>query len=125
MHTRCYCKKSPNYKRYGGRGIKVCERWHSFELFTVDMGDRPEGMTLDRIDNDGDYTPENCRWATLKEQQRNTRTNHYISYEGRTECLVTWAEEYDIKQTTLRLRLKRGWDIGRALNTPVRKRTKR
>lgn len=83
MKNRCYCETSPDYKEYGGRGIKVCDRWlESFENFLADMGERPEGKTLDRRENDGDYTPENCRWATAKEQANNRRPPRTVTKKG-------------------------------------------
>lgn len=75
MKKRCMNSKSPNYKDYGGRGIKICKRWEEFENFYVDMGDRPEGKSIDRIDNDGNYTPKNCKWSTHTEQMNNRRNN--------------------------------------------------
>jgi hypothetical protein len=104
MVARCTNKKLPDYDRYGGRGIKVCDRWlNSFENFYTDMGDRPPGMTLDRIDNDGDYTPENCRWATWREQSRNRRDNRLI--EGKS--MVEWCEDNDLSYDAVGYRLHR------------------
>lgn len=84
MKNRCLCVTSSNFKNYGGRGIKVCERWKSYEFFLEDMGCRPEGKTLDRLDVNGDYEPGNCRWATSKEQMDNQRRTWKISCFGKT-----------------------------------------
>ncbi len=124
MRTRCHNEKAPEYSRYGGRVIKVCERWSSFKNFLEDMGPKPSKKhSLDRIDNEGNYTPENCRWATVGEQSRNRRTNHMITFKGLTLCLKDWAAKTGMKHTTLSMRLtKYGWSVDKALTTPVRKR---
>lgn len=97
IKARCTNKNDKYYPRYGGRGIKVCDRWlHSFENFYADMGEKPEKMSLDRIDNNGNYCPENCRWATVKTQNNNRRTNIYITYRGKTMTLKQWCEKYDM-----------------------------
>jgi hypothetical protein len=120
MRQRCLNPKYPRYADHGGRGIKVCDQWASFETFLSDMGERPEGMTLDRIDNDGPYSPENCRWATPSEQARNRRDNRLITLGGKAQCLAAWARELTIPEHVLRHRLNRGWSDDRALTTPVR-----
>ena len=91
MRQRCLNKKNKAYKNYGGRGIKVCKEWESFEIFYKDMGERPEGMTLDRINNDGNYEKSNCRWATDAEQTNNTRANILLTFEGMTKNVAQWA----------------------------------
>ena len=119
MHTRC---KNPNYKlfhRYGGRGIYVCKRWQSFENFYADMGDKPKGSSLDRIDNDGPYAPWNCRWTTSKNQGRNRCDNKLITYNGMTKTLIEWSEYLKISYSALCNRSKRGWTVERMLSTPV------
>ena len=94
MIKRCYGKYSINYENYGGRGIEVCKRWvDSFEEFLADMGERPEGMTLDRIDSSGDYEPGNCRWATKKQQDRNRKSNILVTRDGVTKCVKDWCDE--------------------------------
>lgn len=110
-----------NYKKYGSRGIGVCERWKTFEHFLEDMGERPEGMTIDRIDSRGDYCKENCRWATQKEQQRNKCNNRMITFRGETRCLAEWAELLGIKYNTAHNRFRRGCCVEEIL-APVKKR---
>ena len=107
MLQRCNNPKNKRYKNYGGRGIKVCKRWDKFENFYADMDERPEGLTIERIDNDGNYEPSNCKWATRKENSRNTRTNRIIKYEGISRCLSAWAEELGINKGTLKNRLNK------------------
>lgn len=120
MKSRCSNPNTPHYHRYGGRGIKVCDRWKdSFQNFLEDMGQPPgKGYTLDRMDNNGDYTPENCRWATKKEQARNTQQLRLFTINGETRCLTEWCEIYNAKFKTVEARLKYGWDILNALIRP-------
>lgn len=118
MKSRCNNPRFPKYKDYGARGIRVSERWMSFDNFYADMGDPPDGMMLDRKDNDGDYSFDNCRWATASEQQSNKRNNRLIAFEGETKTLTQWANERDMSVQTLSARLnQRGWSIKRALTT--------
>ena len=119
MKYRCNNKNSSDYKDYGGRGIKVCERWSSFENFLSDMGERPSSKhMLDRKDNDGNYSTSNCRWTDPKTQSRNTRSNVRFSLNGKTMCLADWAKAIGISGQGLGQRLKRGWPLKRALTEP-------
>ncbi len=93
MLDRCRNPNNKSYKNYGGRGIRVCERWHSFAAFLEDMGERPEGCTLDRIDNNGNYEASNCRWATWNVQNNNNRHKVYLTYNGKTLGLKEWSKE--------------------------------
>lgn len=121
MLSRCFNPKTISYPNYGGRGISVCERWHKFEDFFADVGSRPrKGMTLERRDNDGNYEPSNCYWATGTEQHNNKRTNHRIVHLGRSFTLTQAARMFNIRKNTLRARLERGWTVDAALTTPVR-----
>ena len=123
MKQRCTNPKAPDYARYGGRGITVCERWiNSFDSFVADMGMRPKGTTLDRIDNGKGYSPENCRWATPKEQMRNRRNTVKIMLDGEPQSICDISEKYNIPEKLIRDRVSAGWDIHRILNTPNRKR---
>lgn len=111
---------SKDYRHYGGRGIMVCPRWHDVANFVADMGHRPPGGTLERVDVDGDYEPPNCRWATQKEQTRNARSNINITYDGRTQCIGAWAEELGMNYGTLYARLvTKNWPVERALRSPT------
>ena len=117
MLSRCYNLNKDTYQHYGGRGITVCERWHKFENFLADMGERPLRMSIERIDNDGNYCPENCRYATQKEQCNNQRSNRFLTFNGKTQTISQWSEETGIKAGTLERRLNRyGWSIERVLN---------
>ncbi len=121
MIRRCTRPNSRAYANYGGRGIRVCDRWLTFENFIADMVQRPVGHSLDRIDNDGPYSPENCRWATDIEQHRNRRDNRLETFRGQTKTLAEWAEEFGIRYATLHSRItKQGWSFERALTEPVR-----
>lgn len=122
MRRRCADRSKPEYKNYGGRGIKVCARWrNSYEAFLSDMGRRPSSLhSIERIDNDGNYEPKNCKWALRYDQARNRRDNIPITFMGVTKCRADWADDLGISRTTLRGRLDRhGWSVERALTTPV------
>lgn len=122
MKDRCLNKNCKNYPSYGERGIKICENWLCFEDFyewSITNGYK-EGLSIDRIDNDGDYCPENCRWTTMKQQCYNRRSNHYIEYNGKTQTITQWAEEYGLTEQVLSSRLRKGWDMDKALIEPKR-----
>ena len=120
MKTRCNNPKSPSYFRYGGRGIKVCERWNDFSLFLLDMGDPPPGKSLDRKKNHLGYSPDNCRWATGSEQANNTRRNVMIEWNGKRQSLTQWSRELGINYETLKRRRKNGWSVEKMFTAPIR-----
>jgi hypothetical protein len=121
MRQRCNYSGHKSYVDYGARGIKVCTRWDSFENFLADMGLRPEGKTIGRIDNQKGYGPDNCRWETMIEQQRNRRSNVLLTAFGRTQTLIEWAEEFDLGHDTLGYRIrKRGMSLEDALLEPLK-----
>ena len=126
MKTRCYNENSKFYSDYGGRGIIVCDRWlHSFENFLFDMDARPsKNHTIERIENNGIYEQKNCKWATVKEQARNKRNNTRVEYGGRNRLLLEICEELGLKYKTVQQRIKRGWDINLAINTPHERQNK-
>jgi len=110
MHTRCYNEKFKHFYNYGGRGIKVEERWHNFENFYADMGDPPDpSYQIERRDNNGNYGPDNCQWATKKQQARNKRNNTYLTYNGETHCVSEWAEITGLSQLLIAKRKRKGW----------------
>jgi hypothetical protein len=121
MKDRCLNKSNKDYHLYGGRGITVCQKLMDAAGFYEDMGDRPTSEhTLERKDNDGNYEPGNCVWATKKEQGRNRSTNHLITYNGRTLCITEWAEILGIPYRTLWMRLTNlEWPVEKALTSPV------
>ncbi len=119
MRNRCSNQKHHAYKDYGGRGISVCERWSEFDNFLADMGPRLSPKhSIDRINNNGNYEPDNCRWATIEEQNRNRRDLVWITYKGKTNHLSGWCKELGFCLQTIHCRLKRGWSIEKSLSTP-------
>lgn len=118
MLQRCRNPRCRIYPLYGGRGITVCERWTDVRNFMADMGPRPEGGTLDRIDNDGNYEPGNCRWATPAIQSANTRRAKFLTLNGETRQLHEWAAHLGLTAGALCTRIKR-WGVEKALSTPV------
>lgn len=121
MVRRCTDPGHDKYSRYGAVGVTVCERWLTFENFLEDMGERPPGMTIDRIEGVKGYEKANCRWADLKSQQRNLKSNVFIEFNGMRKCVAEWAEEMGIDRTLLAWRIRKGWTPEQALLTPVRR----
>jgi len=120
MKSRCQNPNNPDYQLYGGRGITICERWANFENFLADLGEPAPGMTLDRIDVNGPYSKNNCRWVDRKTQSRNRRDNLFVEWEGERRLLSELAEEYGISNNTLRKRvIEYEWPIQDALEVPV------
>lgn len=121
MLARCYNPKQRYFNRYGGRGIQVCQRWRdSVVNFVADMGRRPNNTyELDRINNNGDYSPENCRWVTKVDQMNNTSYNRHVTYRGRMQTVAQWARELDVSYVVFHSRIARGWSPERAIETPI------
>jgi hypothetical protein len=124
MKSRCSNSNDPNYKYYGLRGIKVCERWiNSFENFYLDMG-KSSGLSIDRIDVNGNYEPINCRWTDLKTQARNRTNNKLYTYLNETLCVSEWCERLNMPSSTFHNRIIRGWGIEKIITTPIRLKSK-
>ncbi len=116
IRQRCNNPKNQAYQYYGGRGIKICERWSSLTNFLEDMGHPEPNMSIDRIDPNGDYCPENCRWATRSQQQSNRRNNHFIEFNGKRQTAMEWANEIGIAHQTVYQRIDLGWDVEKILS---------
>lgn len=124
MMDRCYCKKTGNYHQYGALGVTVCKEWHDINNFKkwVDESGFEPGLTLDRIDNTKGYSPDNCRWATMKQQTNNRKNTLFLTYKRRKMALTDWSDKIGINPSTLRDRIKkRGWSVERAIEEPVRR----
>lgn len=122
MLSRCTNPNCKDWERYGGRGIEVCWRWRmDFVLFLSDMGEAPPGTSIDRIRVNGNYEPDNCRWATDIVQQRNRRNNRRITANGKTQCVAEWARELGTSRQTLRHRLRCGMSESETINKPIGK----
>lgn len=118
MVQRCKNPSDRSFKDYGGRGITVCDEWLDFACFREDMGPRPAGRSLDRVDVDGNYCKENCRWATSVQQSNNRRNNRIIEYRGERRTMSEWARHLGVTTRLIEYRLSAGWDTARALDTP-------
>jgi len=121
MRRRCEDPRVPGYKNYGARGITTCDRWNNFALFLSDMGSRPSlAHTLERIDNNAGYKPGNVKWATMREQSRNRRSNRFLTYQNETLIIADWATKGNMSTAKLWDRLSRGWTIPQALSLEPR-----
>lgn len=119
MKDRCLNPSHDSYGHYGAKGVTICERWLIFENFLADMGERPAGRySIDRIDNSRGYEPGNCRWATLKQQNENRRSNRLLTHDGLTLTLTDWAKRLGLSKQAISARLRAGWPVDRALAQP-------
>ena len=120
MKQRCLNPTHPSYKCYGAKGVAVCSRWMDFLTFLADMGPRPSGdHSLDRIDPAGSYEPDNCRWATGEQQRNNRRDKRLITYDGRTQTITQWEKEIGVTHGVIRHRIRKGWSVTEAIETPA------
>ena len=120
MKARCFNPRNKFFKDYGARGITVCKRWLDYSLFIWDLGKCPDGWQIERVDNNGNYDPQNCRWATIAEQKRNTRQTRFLELNGERLCMRDWSNRMGFSKTTIHYRLLRGWSVEKAITTPLR-----
>lgn len=113
MRQRCNDPNDKRWRRYGGRGITICDAWKDFGRFLKDMGKRPKGLSLERIDNDGPYSPDNCQWATPRQQANNRKTSAFVEHDGERLTLAQWSRRTGIHHNTLRYRMRAGWPAER------------
>jgi len=125
MRDRCLSPSKAEYARYGGRGVKVCARWNDYSAFLEDMGECPPGMSLDRIDNNGDYSPENCRWADRETQHNNTRRNVFFTHDGVTLTRTQWERRLGLPADAIRMRMRLGWSFEKSILTPYTPRSQK
>ena len=122
MRNRCYRTSNNNYKNYGAKGVVMCDDWEkdytTFRNWALSNG-YEDNLTIDRIDNEKPYSPDNCRWVTYTRQARNKSTNRYLTFKAKTLCLADWAEIYNMNPNTLKTRLNNGWSVEDALLTPI------
>lgn len=118
MLDRCRRENNSSFKRYGNRGITVCSRWKEFEKFFQDMGSRPSGLTLERIDNNAGYFPGNCRWASRQQQANNRCTTRSLTFGNKTMPISVWSKELGLSKSAVSSRLRAGWSVSRALSQP-------
>lgn len=118
MKSRCLCKTNPRYEKYGGRGIKVCDQWLKFDNFLNDMGECPDGYSIERIDVNGHYEPSNCKWIPLHHQGKNRRKSFFLTAFGKTQTLMEWSVETGLTYKVLFTRHKNGWPVHMVLSVP-------
>lgn len=124
MMARCYNKRATNFKYYGAKGILVCEQWHDYREFLRNMGECPSpDMTVERVDNELSYTPDNCIWMSKANQNKHRSHCVQLTHDGRTRNLTDWAKEVGISANSLAMRIRLGWDTERALMQPLKRRT--
>ncbi len=122
IKERCENPNCKAFNDYGGRGIKLCDDWHDFENFYKCMGEPPSAKhTIERIDNNGNSEPDNCKWATMKEQHNNTRFNHFLEFNGKRNTVAQWGEITGINASTIHTRIRKGWSVERTLTQKVRR----